>query len=42
VVIYSIDKRKSGGRGGRERERERERERMSKLKFIERDRTTHP
>jgi len=41
VVIYSIDKRKSGGRGGG-RERERERERMSKLKFIERDRTTHP
>jgi len=39
VVIYSIDKRKSGGRGGG---RERERERMSKLKFIERDRTTHP
>jgi len=41
VVINSIDKRKSGGRGGGG-ERERERERMSKLKFIERDGTTHP
>jgi len=28
--------------GEEEGERERERERMSKLKFIERDRTTHP
>jgi len=31
-----------GGEEEGERERERERERMSKLKFIERDRTTHP